>query len=373
VLPGFACDPLENALAQGRVAGPGAQLLAEWYAVLLSETQDEIATNAEADAIAGGAEVLRLRRDEADERRAAVDLEVACGTTPLHRGGLQIEPSAQRRLDLGQGQIPGLGVLAGGSDRHGLDESQRQSPGHAELDEVFELVVVDPAHCDGVDLDRRETRAPGRGEDALLTRAGRQTLERYAAGGTVVFSADRAADILQVLRFTEERNIKPVIYGAIEGWMVADALAEAKVPVVLDPLRNLPGSFDTLGARLDNAALLHEAGVTVIFGAGDSHNARKLRQMAGNAASHGLAKNAALAALTINPARVFNVARSFGSLEEGKRADLVLWSGDPLQVTTVADQVIVAGRVDSMETRQTRLRDRYLPQTSGLPRAYIKP
>lgn len=216
-------------------------------------------------------------------------------------------------------------------------------------------------------------RPPARGEEALLTRAGRQTLERYANGGTVVFSVNRASDILQTLQFAEDRRIVPVIYGGAEAWMVAEQLAAAQAPVILNPLQNLPGNFDTLGSRLDNAALLNARGVTVSFGGAESHNARKLRQMAGNAASHGLPKEAALAALTINPARIFGVARTFGSLEEGKRADLVLWSGDPLEVTTVADLVITNGEVDSMESRQTKLRDRYLAVDPELPRAYTKP
>jgi hypothetical protein len=216
-------------------------------------------------------------------------------------------------------------------------------------------------------------RPPTRAEEALLTRAGRQTLERYAKGGTVVFNVNRASDILQTLQFAEDHDIVPVINGGVEAWMVADAIAAAKAPVVLNPLVNLPGNFDRLGARLDNAALLHARGITVAFSGGESHNARKVRQMAGNAASHGLPKDAALAALTINPARIFGVARTFGSIEKGKRADLVLWSGDPLEVTSAADLVIVNGKVDSMQSRQTRLRDRYLVVDPEMPRAYIKP
>lgn len=215
-------------------------------------------------------------------------------------------------------------------------------------------------------------RPPARGEEALLTRAGRQALEDYATGGTVVFLVDRAADILQTLAFAERRKVKAVILGGVEAWMVAEELAAADIPVLLDPLRNLPSNFDALGARLDNAALLHEAGVTVGFAGAGSHNARKLRQMAGNAVAHGLPFDAALAGLTIVPARIFGVARTFGSLEQGKRADLVLWSGDPLEVTTVADQVIVNGTVDAMESRQTKLRDRYLVEDPELPRAYVK-
>jgi len=217
-----------------------------------------------------------------------------------------------------------------------------------------------------------EARTPPRAsEPALLTRSGRETLKRFTRGGTVVFSVDRASDILQVLRFAKENGFKPVINGGAEAWMVATQLANANVPVLLDPLENLPSNFDTLGARLDNAALLHAAGVTVVVAGGESHNARKQRQMAGNAVANGLPHAAGLAALTSAPASVFGVKA--GTLEEGQRADLVMWSGDPLEVTTVADVVIVNGKSDSMQSRQTRLRDRYLPQQPSLPRAYVKP
>jgi hypothetical protein len=209
--------------------------------------------------------------------------------------------------------------------------------------------------------------------EAVLTRAGRETLKRYADGGTVVFGAHRASDLLRVIEFAERHDLRAVIAGGAEAWMVADRLAAAGVPVLLDPLHNLPGSFDMLGARLDNAALLHAAGVTIGITGAESHNARKVRQMAGNAVSHGLDHGAALAALTVNPARMFGVADRAGSLEKGKRADLVLWSGDPLEVTSVPDLVISNGRVDSMETRQTKLRDRYLVVDPEMPRAYVKP
>jgi hypothetical protein len=219
-----------------------------------------------------------------------------------------------------------------------------------------------------------EARKPATGSDlALLTRAGRQTLERYANGGTVVFNVHRAADILRVLQFAKDRNIKAIINGGAEAWMVADRLAAEEIPVVLNPLQNLPSNFDMLGSRLDNAALLDAAGVTVVFSAGDSHNARKLRQMAGNAVANGLEHSAGLAALTSNAAKVFAVKDDFGSLVEGKRADVVLWSGDPLEVTSSAELVIVNGAVDSMRSRQTLLRDRYLVVDPDMPRAYIKP
>lgn len=215
--------------------------------------------------------------------------------------------------------------------------------------------------------------APRDGEQRLLTRDGRAVMQDFADGGIVVFEVDRASDILQAIGFAQRNGYRPVIAGGAQAWMVADRLAAAKVPVLLDPLDNLPGNFDEVGARLDNAALLHAAGVSVVIDGGESHNARKQRQRAGNAVANGLPHEAALAALTVNPARVFGVADRFGTLEEGKRADLVLWSGDPLEVTTVAELVIVNGEVDSMRSRQTELLQRYLPENPELPRAYINP
>ena len=209
--------------------------------------------------------------------------------------------------------------------------------------------------------------------EPLLTVAGRQALRNYKSGGIVVFNADRASDILQVIAFSERHGLSAVISGATEAWMVADQLAEAGVAVLIDPLVNLPGSFDELGARLDNAALLNEAGVTFAFTGAGTHQARKLRQLAGNAVSNGLPYEAGLAALTTSPAVIFSLGGDHGSIEENSVADLVIWSGDPLEVTSVADQVIIGGKMDSMVSRQTLLRDRYLPESTELPRAYIKP
>jgi hypothetical protein len=207
----------------------------------------------------------------------------------------------------------------------------------------------------------------------LLTPAGRTALNGFRERGLVVFSADRASDILQVLAFAEKHGLNVAISGAAEGWLVADRLAEAGVPVLLNPLQNLPGNFDQLGARLDNAALLHAAGVTIAFTGAGTHHARKLRQAAGNAVAHGLPWPVALAALTANPARIFGLEEGAGTLQPGSPADLVIWSGDPLDVSSAADQVVIGGRMIPMVSRQTLLRDRYLEQSPPRPRAYIKP
>ncbi len=214
---------------------------------------------------------------------------------------------------------------------------------------------------------------PSAADSALLTRTGRSTLARYMDSGTVVFDVDRASDILETLRFADRHGLKAVISGGAEAWMVAEQLAAAKVPVMLDPLSNLPGNFDLLGARLDNAAILEAAGVTLAVSGAGTHNARKQRQMAGNAVSYGLPHAAGIAALTSNPARIFGIEDQQGSIRRNKPANLVVWSGDPLEVTSVAEIVIINGEMIPMESRQTRLRDRYLPENPVMPRAYIKP
>jgi hypothetical protein len=209
----------------------------------------------------------------------------------------------------------------------------------------------------------REARQRGPiGEGALLHPAGRETLARYLAGGRVVFELNRAADIRTLIAFARRAGMKPVISGGAEAWLVAGDLAAANVPVLLNPLQNLPTDFDRLASRLDNAALLQRAGVRIGFLSDGSHNARKVRQHAGNAVAHGLPWEAGLAAITSAPADMFGLGATRGRIATGQFADLVLWSGDPLEVTTVAEQVWIGGRAIEMRSRQTELLDRYLPR-----------
>ena len=216
-------------------------------------------------------------------------------------------------------------------------------------------------------------RVPADSPHALLTPAGRATLARYLAGqGRLVVQVDRAADIRQLLRWAAREKVKIAIAGGAEAWQLAPELAAAKVPVFVDALGNLPATFDQIGATLENAARLQRAGVPVAFAQRDdaSHNARKMRQLAGNAVANGLPWADGLAGLTRVPAEVLGVADQIGSIEPGKRADLVLWEGDPLDVAHYAEQVWLGGRAMPMRSRQTELRDRYLAPEGALPRAY---
>lgn len=206
----------------------------------------------------------------------------------------------------------------------------------------------------------------------LLTPAGRGALARQLDVGRLVVSVDRAADIRRVLALAERERFSLVLSGAAEGWLLADRIAAAGVPVLIDSLANLPVSFDAIAARLDAAARLHAAGVKVGFSqSGDaSHNARKVRQLAGNAVANGLPWEAGLAGLTRVPAEAFGLGAQLGSIEVGKQADLVLWSGDPLEVNTMAERMWLAGVERPLVSRQTELRDRYLRPEGRLPRAY---
>lgn len=222
-------------------------------------------------------------------------------------------------------------------------------------------------------VDEARNRVPLDSPHALLTPAGRATLARYLAGnGRIVVQVERAADIRQLVRWAQREKVRIAIAGGSEAWKVAPLLAQAQVPVLVDALADLPANFDQVGATLENAARLHAAGVAVSFSQSSdaSHNARKLRQLAGNAVAHGLPWEAALAGMTRVPAEIFGVSAQIGSIAVGQRADLVLWDGDPLDVAHYAEQVWLGGRAMPMRSRQTELRDRYMGAPGALPRAY---
>ncbi|MBW3568380.1 MAG: amidohydrolase family protein, partial [Proteobacteria bacterium] len=220
--------------------------------------------------------------------------------------------------------------------------------------------------------NRRAFETAGRYEYSL-SRPDLEALQPALKGELpVVVEVERASDIEAVLRMANEFKLRVVILGGSEAWMVADKLARANVPVILDPLQNLPSSFEQIGSTLKNAAALHSAGVTISFTSGGSHNARNLKQGAGNAVAHGLPWTAALEALTVNPAKIFGVS-NYGRLAAGQDADVVVWDGDPLETTTFADHVFIQGRKIPMESRQTKLRDRYLELNEVRPQAYDKP
>jgi len=175
----------------------------------------------------------------------------------------------------------------------------------------------------------------------------------------LVVRVHRASDIRAVLRLAKEEKIRVVLSGAAEAWRVAKDIARAKVGVLVDGDLNLPRSFETLGGRFDNAARLHRAGVQVAFsGGGGSHNIRFLRQVAGIAVAWGLPHTGALSALTSVPAQLFGL-KDRGVLRPGARANVVVWTGDPLELKTRVQHLFIGGKAIPLTSRQTLLRERY--------------
>lgn len=204
----------------------------------------------------------------------------------------------------------------------------------------------------------------GEGRPQTLSRIDLEALVPVAEGRMpLIVKVDRASDIVEMIALAREEGLRIILDGAEEGWRVADAIAAAKVPVIVDPLANLPHSFSQVGASMDNAARLHAAGVAVVLkaGSGVAHRARELRYSAGNAVAWGLPHDAAVAAITVNPARVFGVADRIGSLAVGRAADLILWSGDPLEPLSQPRLIFVEGLEKPLTARPLDLRDRYLP------------
>jgi imidazolonepropionase-like amidohydrolase len=212
----------------------------------------------------------------------------------------------------------------------------------------------------------------GSTRDYGLSRLDLEALVPVVQGKTpLLVSVHRASDIRQALKLAAEEKIRIILEGAEEGWMVAADIARAGVPVIVDTQADLPESFETLGARLDNAARLNAAGVVVaVNGSRDFNNLRQQRLNAGLAVANGLPYAAGLASVTLVPARIWGQDGRIGSLEVGKAADLVLWTGDPLETTSWADKVFIAGVEQPQDSRQSQLRDRYAAPDNGLPLAY---
>lgn len=194
--------------------------------------------------------------------------------------------------------------------------------------------------------------------------------------------ANREADIRQAVAVAHDFAVSVVIVGGAEAWRVADLLAARHIPVVLDPLDELPVSFDALGSRRDNAALLARAGVVIAFAVSGqtiylSYNVGPaLREGAGIAVANGLPYAQALRAITQSAARIWgdpSATGITGALVPGAAADLVLWDGDPLEPASAPAMVLSGGREISLQTRQTLLRDRYRPPARGRPAALAPP
>ncbi len=174
----------------------------------------------------------------------------------------------------------------------------------------------------------------------------------------ILLRVNRRVDIVRALDFAQEMKVKLVLVGGAEAWLEASRIAEAGVGIILDPSSNAPSNFDSIRSRSDSAALLEKAGVRVAISTFSSHNARKLRQWAGNAVRAGMSHEAALRAVTRSPAELLGVSDR-GVIQPGKVANLVIWSGDPFEFSTRILRVLLAGKPIDLKHRQRALFDRY--------------
>lgn len=241
----------------------------------------------------------------------------------------------------------------------------------------------DPAELPGeAGPDTRLYSAGGRSQDVLLTRFDAAALVPVLQGRQILMiHVERASDILQMIALKREFGLRMVITGASEGWMVAREIAAAGVPVIASALNDLPSSFEQLAATQSNIARLRAAGVAVSIGMINDNEARQARlvtQYAGNLVAAGrvpggtpISWGQAFATISSGPAEALGLGADMGSLRAGRRADVVIWDGDPLDNAGTPTMVMIDGVRQPIENRQTKLRDRYKDlDERQMPKAY---
>ena len=219
-----------------------------------------------------------------------------------------------------------------------------------------------------------------RAGDVLLTRFDASALVPVVRGEQLLLVAvERASDIRSVLALKREfPRLDMALVGASEGWLVAQDIAAAGVPVIADGLDDLPENFEELASTQSNIGRMVQAGVTVAINASAMENPRNLNQYAGNLVAlgrvpgaAGLSWGQALAAITSVPARILGIDGRAGTLAQGAAGDLVVWDGDPLEVGSTPVKVFIDGVEQPLENHQSRLRDRYRDlDTNDLPKGY---
>lgn len=179
----------------------------------------------------------------------------------------------------------------------------------------------------------------------------------------LLVDVERAVDIVNVLKFAREQRIRIALVGAAEAWLVANQIAEAKVPVIIVGDLNFPESFNQLNATWQNAKRLADAGVEIALlpqtNMPSARNPGPVRYVAGRTVRFGLDHATAIKAITSTPARIFGIDGEVGSIAPGKRGDVVIWSGDPLEVSSFPDAIFVNGVAMPLWSRETLLRDKY--------------
>ena len=175
----------------------------------------------------------------------------------------------------------------------------------------------------------------------------------------LIINANRASDLLKLIDLKLKYDLNLIIMGAQEAGLVADKIAKNNIPLIINPINNIPESFDELAANIELAAYLEKQGITLMFNAPRSHNFHLIRQGAGVAVANGMSYAGALRALTSSPVEVFNLGDR-GEIVAGKVADLIIWDADPLEPSSMPEKVFINGKDIDLTSRMTRLTDRYI-------------
>ena len=175
----------------------------------------------------------------------------------------------------------------------------------------------------------------------------------------IIIKSHRASDILKLIELKNTYDLNLIIMGAQEASLVVDKIAKSKIPLIVNPINNIPNSFDELASNINMTSMLEKAGITLMFNVSRSHNYHLIRQGAGVAVANGMSYGGAIKALTSNVAETFNL-KNRGSIKVGNIADIVVWEDDPLEPSSMPEKVIINGIDTDLTTRSTRLRDRYI-------------
>jgi imidazolonepropionase-like amidohydrolase len=424
---GDGSEPIQGAtvvMRDGRIIAAGAGVAVPGPAQVIDARGKWVAPGMIAGFSQLGLSELEIGGDGGDDTAAdggpfSAAIDIAPGINPLtntiaasRTGGVTraiVAPAAARSIFAGQGAVIDLGAdmdpitrarafqyvelgeagadKAGGSRpsayalfRNALREARelsgaRQdiSGGRTERSED----IPEPPRPDERMLDRNA----GRSDDVLLTRFDAAALVPVVRGRQLlVVHVERAIDIINLIGLKREfPSLRIAIAGASEGWTVARELAASGMWVIAEPVSDLPASFEILAATQSNVGRMRAAGVKVAIGMlGDTRYARNARQYAGNLVAlrgvpgaTGVSWGEALAMITSRPAQAIGIGDQIGSLTPGRRADVVLWSGDPLENASVAEAVWIDGVAQPLANHQTKLRDRYRDLgRRDLPEAY---
>ena len=187
-------------------------------------------------------------------------------------------------------------------------------------------------------------------------------------GMPFVLETNRAVDILQALSIKQKYSLNLVLASVEEAPMVLDELKESNTPVIIDPMDNIPNSFDELGSSLNLGKILDEAGIPIMFSTQRSHNYHLMRQGSGNAVAHGMSYETAIQGMTDTVAKTFQL-NNRGSIESGKFADIIVWDGDPLEPSSFPRIVMIEGKLHDLTSRSSKLTERYT-NTEEKPSSY---